>query len=596
MKRTAKKISCLFIALLLVLMQTIVISAETKSVKGMEITKLPTKVEYTYGKDTAPDLSGMEMTVTFDDETTAEWKYDVDGLKIGDQSILVSNKNAPENGGFFAEGSNTIVLSAGEVTAEFNVAVIPSNIKSIELVKAPTRTDYYAGTDVEISREGMQLKINYVDSSYKIYDFDKEKSNFFEGEYVAVHTENFENQSSVDGSVSYDISSIQSGDNKVTVSYMGAAATFTVKGIDTNVEAIKITKAPSKTDYVLGVDKNIVLEGLEVTVTYTDKTEKVYKYNDSFDTAFEGYDFEIKHSEFTVGTNTITVSYLDRTADFEVKFSESNVEKINIKAKPSKTEYIAYFDTARNLDLTGMQVEIIYKDGTSAVWSYNLDGNYYNGYMMNVYMAENEIAYGENTVVVKYLDKTAEFSVKGIKGSVQSPEPEPEKISLSGCVVTGISSKGYTGKEITLPINVTLKGVKLTAGTDFTVSYAGNKNIGNAIVRITGAGNYTGTILDTFIIRPKKVYGPSVKSSTKHRAKVSWKKVTGASGYIIRYSNKSNMKSYKEKTIKGGSKTSATIYSLTSGKRVYVKIRAYKNKGYSTFRGYFSARKSVKVK
>ena len=43
-------------------------------------------------------------------------------------------------------------------------------------------------------------------------------------------------------------------------------------------------------------------------------------------------------------------------------------------------------------------------------------------------------------------------------------------------------------------------GEILQKGVDYTVSYSNNRNVGTATVRITGKGNYTGTITKTFKI------------------------------------------------------------------------------------------------
>ena len=51
--------------------------------------------------------------------------------------------------------------------------------------------------------------------------------------------------------------------------------------------------------------------------------------------------------------------------------------------------------------------------------------------------------------------------------------------------------------------------------------------------------------------------------------------MSGADGYQIRYSKKSNFKSAKTITAKA-SATSKTITKLTSKKKYYVRIRAYK--------------------
>ena len=86
----------------------------------------------------------------------------------------------------------------------------------------------------------------------------------------------------------------------------------------------------------------------------------------------------------------------------------------------------------------------------------------------------------------------------------------------------------------------------------------------------------------------------SIKSQTGLKMAVTVAKVSGAAGYQISYSTKSNMKSAKSVKV---TTTSATIQNLTKKKTYYVQIRPYKldstgNKVY----GAWSDTKSVKIK
>ncbi|MDE7083175.1 MAG: hypothetical protein K2O89_05680, partial [Clostridia bacterium] len=72
---------------------------------------------------------------------------------------------------------------------------------------------------------------------------------------------------------------------------------------------------------------------------------------------------------------------------------------------------------------------------------------------------------------------------------------------ISSATVTGINaSYGYTGSAIEPPLTVELNGRTLNSGTDYTVIYTDNVNKGTATVTITGIGNYTGTVVTTFVI------------------------------------------------------------------------------------------------
>ncbi len=63
----------------------------------------------------------------------------------------------------------------------------------------------------------------------------------------------------------------------------------------------------------------------------------------------------------------------------------------------------------------------------------------------------------------------------------------------------------YTGKAIKFNINIFAGGKQLNAGTDFTVKYENNTNVGTAKVSIHGINDYDGWDFETFKITAKKI-------------------------------------------------------------------------------------------
>jgi len=63
----------------------------------------------------------------------------------------------------------------------------------------------------------------------------------------------------------------------------------------------------------------------------------------------------------------------------------------------------------------------------------------------------------------------------------------------------------YDGAAKKPKVKVTLKGKELVSGTDYSVSYASNKNVGTAKVTVKGIGNYSGTVSKNFLICFKDV-------------------------------------------------------------------------------------------
>lgn len=167
--------------------------------------------------------------------------------------------------------------------------------------------------------------------------------------------------------------------------------------------------------------------------------------------------------------------------------------------------------------------------------------------------------------------------------------------SLAKASVSGIGNKVYTGKAIAPAPTVKLGTKTLKKGTDYTVSYKNNKAVGTATVTIKGKGNYSGTISKTFKINPKATKISKVTSPKTKKMKVTYSKVSGATGYQIVYSTS---KSFTKATTKTAtSKTaSKTVSKLTKGKTYYVKVRAYKTVKGTNYYSSYSAVKKIKVK
>ena len=72
--------------------------------------------------------------------------------------------------------------------------------------------------------------------------------------------------------------------------------------------------------------------------------------------------------------------------------------------------------------------------------------------------------------------------------------------SISTATIAPIPDQTWTGSPIEPSVTVTLGGVTLVRGTDYTVAYSGNTAVGTATVTVTGTGNYSGQVQATFAI------------------------------------------------------------------------------------------------
>lgn len=87
-----------------------------------------------------------------------------------------------------------------------------------------------------------------------------------------------------------------------------------------------------------------------------------------------------------------------------------------------------------------------------------------------------------------------------------------------------------------------------------------------------------------------------VKNSSKKSAKITFKKVNGASGYVIYRATKKNGKYKAVSTLKKGTAVSYTNKKLKKKSTYYYKVRAYKKVGKKTVYGAYSKTVSVKIK
>ena len=201
------------------------------------------------------------------------------------------------------------------------------------------------------------------------------------------------------------------------------------------------------------------------------------------------------------------------------------------------------------------------------------------------------VSYSNNTKV-----GTAKVTITG-KGNYTGSVSKTYSIknNFKKATVSGISTKAFTGKNITQSITVKYNGKTLKKGTDYTVSYSNNKNIGTATVKIAGKGSYTGTITKTFKINPAKQEIQKLTAKSKAFF-VDWAQKGSATGYEIQYATNSKFTSAKKVTITNNKTDKATVSKLSGKKKYYVRVRSYTTVKGTKYYGAWSASKSVTTK
>lgn len=270
-------------------------------------------------------------------------------------------------------GKQTVTVSYGDYSANFDVTV--NGISSIK-VTPPTKTTYLEGQD--LNTDGMVVTVVTTDNQritvpdgYSVRGFNKTKL----------------------------------GKQTITVTYQGLSTEFEVNVI--SVKSIELTK-PTKLEYKYG--ESLDTSGMSVKAIYDDNQSEVIKSGYSV----TGYD------KTKSGTQTITVTYRNQTATFDVTVAEPQITKIEITTPPTTTEYYV----GQDLKTDGMVVTVTFEDeSTQTTTAYTLSGY-------------DKKTVGTQTVTVRY---------KGFSDTFDVTVKEAEAVSISGVTV---EDKTYDGKPI----------------------------------------------------------------------------------------------------------------------------------------------------
>ena len=202
------------------------------------------------------------------------------------------------------------------------------------------------------------------------------------------------------------------------------------------------------------------------------------------------------------------------------------------------------------------------------------------------------------------IDKNAAINVKGSKHKectvcktvLETADiPALPMINIQSANVS-VSTNSYVFDNTAKKPSVTVKigGKALKNGSDYTVSYLNNTKVGTATVRITGKGDYTGTITRNFTINPAKQQ--IQKLETRYKGfYIDWAQKGSATGYDVEYSVKANMSGAVSKHLTANKPDTLTVSGLSGDKTYYVRVRSYTNVNGKVYYGAWSDVKSIKT-
>lgn len=158
------------------------------------------------------------------------------------------------------------------------------------------------------------------------------------------------------------------------------------------------------------------------------------------------------------------------------------------------------------------------------------------------------VSYRDNTNV-----GTATAKITG-RGNYKGSYTTTFKIvpcAISQVTIREIADKTYSGKKIEPYIKLTYKNKSLKRGTDYTVSYDNNIDVGTATATITGIGNFMGTTAVSFKIvkGTSKIKVSAISNQTftgveitpEVSVKEGTKKLTKDVDYKVSYANNINV-------------------------------------------------------
>lgn len=164
-------------------------------------------------------------------------------------------------------------------------------------------------------------------------------------------------------------------------------------------------------------------------------------------------------------------------------------------------------------------------------------------------------------------------------------------------VDVSLSGKKFSYKGRAIKPDVVIAD-KYRRGSDYTVEYSDNKNVGTAKVTVTGCGQLKGSRTLTFKIVPAT---PKISSITAKASslQINLKKQSNqVSGYEIMISKSKSFKKSSTKTINiaSGKTVKLTVSQLTRGKNYYLKIRSYRKVNTVKYYSGYTSVYSVKTK
>jgi uncharacterized repeat protein (TIGR02543 family) len=427
-----------------------------KTVTGIAIKTPQTKMSYAHGETL--NLSGLEVTLTYDDSTTDDVAFN----NFASRGITAS----PVHGTVLSRSTHNnspVTITYGSFTQTTGNLTVGPRVITFTVNAIPAQA--YTGsaiTPTVIVRDGATILT--LDTDYTVsYIGNTNAGN------ASVSITGINNYAGSTGSATFVISNAFITSAAITVmSPVKGGTPVTTAGGTGNFTVGTVSWSPNNNPFAGGT-------------VYTASVTLTANANYAF-AALTGANATINGINAAVSNNTGNTVTLSHTfAATETKA----VTGITIKTQPTKLTYTH----GEALNLLELVVTLSHDDTTtedvalSAFASKNISVSPANGVTLS------HSTHNDSLVTVTYGSFTQTIALT----------VNPRVITFN---VSSIGAQNYTGSthEPTVTVRDGTTTI-LTENTDYTVSYTNNTNAGTATVTVTGAGNYAGsTGITTFTI------------------------------------------------------------------------------------------------
>ena len=336
--------------------------------------------------------------------------------------------------------------------------------------------------------------------------------------------------------------------------YKGSAITpaLTVKSGNTTLN--------SGTDYTVSYSNNVNVGTATVTVTgmgnYTGTKTATFKITQANASSFTISAIEDQPYTGSAITPAITVTFSNRILSQGTDYTVSYSNNVNKGTATVTVTGIGNFTGTKST--TFKIVDPVLKDFTIS----EIADQTYTGSAITPAVTVKDgsktltigndytVSYSNNTNV-----GTATVTVTGkgeYNGTTKTASFKIKARNASNFTISSIADQTYTGFAITPAVTVKDGSKNLSQGTDYTVSYSNNTNVGTATVTVTGKGNYTGTKTADFKITARNASNFTISSIADQTftgsaitpavtVKDGSKNLTKGTDYTVSYSNNVNI-------------------------------------------------------